>query len=653
MRDTRHSQLKMGLIFPLFLTGVAILAGRLYNVQITNHEHLVELARRQSNTTITLPATRGTIFDRNGEALALSLETPSIFADPGIAAVPGRVRTWLPKVLQVPLAEFKQFLGSNPDIISRVDDPTLARVVEITRRLAEHLNTPEEMLLRRLDVAIDARLTEAARKASPVLGIPEAELRTLLGQERKRFVWVKRQVSAECAGQVKTLKIRGLCVKQEQTRRSARGLCVGQWLGFVGAEGRGLEGLERVEERRLRGTNGIARLEHDGRGKRIAQSADPTVPPRHGSNLHLTIDRRIQEIIEGELNKTFEEFTPVSVSAIVMEPSTGRILAMGSRPGLDVSAMRALNRDELLLRLRNHPIQSTYEYGSTFKPFIAAAAIELGLVTPESMIHCEDGRWIYRRRRLHDHHPYGRLSVTDVIVHSSNIGIAKVGVMLGPTRLRQYVLLYHFGRRYGVNFPAEEPGVVTSARKWNYFTTTSVPMGQEITGTPLQLVTAFSSLVNGGRLMQPYLVEAVADPNTGDLTRRSPLELRRVISEDTSAKMRKILAQVVQRGTAKVLRDAKYPIGGKTGTAQKSDPAGGYSHDKYIASFIGFAPVERPSICVLVLADEPTGGRYYGGQVAAPAVGRIIEKTLALLHSAPESPVRREGDATTVMAGAQ
>ena len=652
MRDTRSGQLKMGLIFPLFLTGVAVLAGRLYNVQITNHEYLVEQARRQSNTTVTLPATRGTIFDRNGEVFALSLETPSVFADPGVAAVPGRIRTWLPKVLHVPEAEFKAFLSANPNIVGRVDDPTLARLVEVTRRLAEHLNTPEATLLARLDTAVGARLDEAARKASPILGIPAAELRELLDHEKKRFVWVKRQISPALARQVEELEIRGLCVKQEQTRRPAEGLCIGQWLGFVGSDGRGLEGLERVFERRLRGTAGIARLERDGRGKRIAHSADPTVPPHHGSDLHLTIDRRIQEIVEDELDKTFEEFSPVSVSAIVMEPATGRILAMGSSPGLDVASLRTLGREELQLRLRNHPVQSVYEYGSTFKPFIAAAALDLGLVTPQSKIHCENGTWIFRKRRLHDHRPYGRLTVTDVIVYSSNIGIGKLGVMLGPSRLRQYVSFYHFGRRHGVKLPAEEPGIVTSARRWTYFTTTSVPMGQEIAGTPLQLVTAFCSLINGGRLMQPYLVEAIKDTNTGDLTRRSPLELKRVISAATSAKMRSILAQVCQRGTAKLLRKAKYPIGGKTGTAQKRDPAGGYSHDKYVASFIGFAPVERPSICVLVLADEPKGGRYYGGQVAAPAVGRIIEKTLALLQSAPQEPVRPQRDMAPVVAGA-
>lgn len=652
MRNERLSHLKMGFLFPLFLTGAAVLAGRLYNVQITNHEYLVEQALRQSKTTVALAAMRGSIFDCNGEALALSLETPSIFADPGIAAVPARIRKWLPDTLGVPRAAFKKFLAANPKIIGRVDDPTLERVVEVTRSLAGHLGAPERPLLARLETAINERLDDAARKAAPVAGIPEAELREALGR-KKRFVWLRREADAACARQVEELKIRGICIKREQARRTAKGLSIGQWLGFVGGDGKGLEGLELTFERRLRGTPGLARLRRDGRGKRIAHSADPTVPPRHGCNLYLTVDRRVQEIVDEELRRTFEEFSPMSVSAIVMDPATGRILAMGSSPGLDMSAMHGMSRAELQIRLRNHPVQSIYEYGSTFKPFVAAAVIDLGLVTPETRIDCERGLWVFRKRRLRDHHSYGVISVTDINVYSSNIGAAKLGLILGADRLRQYVSFYHFGRRHGVKVPAEESGIVTSARRWTYFTTTSVPMGQEIAGTPLQLVTAFCSLINGGRLMQPYLVEAVEDPNTGEVTRRTPLELKRVISAATSATMRKILAQVVRRGTGKVLRSCKYPIGGKTGTAQKRDPAGGYSREKYVASFVGFAPVEQPKICVLVLADEPAGGRYYGGQVTAPAVGRIIDKTLALLHSAPRGPVKPAGAGAAVVATAQ
>ncbi len=650
VRESQPGRLKIGLLFPLFLAGVAVLVGRLYNIQIQNHEFLVELARKQSETTVKIPAVRGTICDRNGVPLAFSLKTPAIFADPGIVAVPAKIRRWLPNLLGVPRPTFKKLLMSRRDIRDAVNDPTLERTVHVVKELAKFLRVPENALLVRLRSAVDDRIAEAARKASPVLGLPEAGLRRALSRER-RFVWLKRPADKACAREIEGLRIRGICVRYEHRRTTAKGMSIGQWLGIVSAEGRGLEGLELLFDRPLRGSPGLARLRRDGRGKRIADSAEPTIPPRHGCKLHLTIDSRIQPIVDAELENVYSEFSPVSASAVVMEPSTGRILAMGSAPGLDVSTMREMGRDELRRRLRNHVVQSVYEYGSTFKPFVAAAAIDLRLVTPESRIHCENGRWVYRKRRLHDHHPYGVMSITDIIVHSSNIGAAKLGLLLGNERLRQYVLLYHFGKKLGIRLPAEEPGLVTPLPRWTYFTTTSVPIGQEIAGTPLQLVTAFCALVNGGRLMQPYIVECIEDPNTGNMPPRTPLELGRIISPETSAKMRHILGQVVERGTGKVLRGCKYPIGGKTGTAQVADPAGGYS-DKYLASFVGFAPVNQPKICVLVMVDQPQGGRYYGGQVAAPAVGHIIEKSLAILDSVsdataglpeserPDSPIR-------------
>jgi cell division protein FtsI (penicillin-binding protein 3) len=262
--------------------------------------------------------------------------------------------------------------------------------------------------------------------------------------------------------------------------------------------------------------------------------------------------------------------------------------------------------------------------------------LDLGRAVPDTRINCENGCWRYRHRTLHDHHPYGILPVSDVIVHSSNIGAAKLGLLLGPQRLARVVELYHFGEEYGVRLPAEEPGIVTRRDRWTYYTTTSVPMGQEIAGTPLQLIAGFCSLINGGRLMEPFIVAAVENPNSGDVTRRTPIEVRRVIRPATSATMRRILAQVVERGTGRRLREARYPIGGKTGTAQKRAAAGGYSHDKFVASFIGFAPVDEPKLCVLVMADEPQGA-HYGGTVAAPAVGRIIDSSLALLEAAPPS----------------
>jgi len=640
VHDLRSNPLRTALVFPLFLAAVAVLAGRLYHVQVQSHSALLELAWKQSRTTVTLPAMRGSIRDCHGRPLAASLNTPAVFADPGIIAVPSRIRTWLPKSLGLTPITFRKFLLDRPKTLSKVNDPTLASTVQVTRELAAYLRLQEDVLLVRLGVAVDLRIRDAARKAAPLLGVPEGELRRTFSRPT-RFVWLRRPADNILARQIKALKLRGVCVKLEPRRQTEDRLSIAQWLGLVGPDSKGrihgTEGLERLFDRELCGTPGLARLSKDGRGKKIASSADPAVPPRNGCDLYLTIDTRIQNIVDAELRQVYQEFAPVAAAAIVMEPSTARILAMDSEPGLDGSKRSEMSTVEIRRRLRNHAVQSVFEYGSTYKPIVLAAALDLGLVTPQTKIHCENGRWKYRKRVLHDTHPYGVLTAGDGVVHSSNILAAKLGLMLGDTRLRRCVLDFGFGTRSGICLPAEEPGTVTPARKWSYWTTTSVPMGQEIAGTPLQLLTAFCALINGGKLLQPYLVEAVHNPNTGEKpSRRSPHLVRRVIKPQTSAAIRRILAAVVERGTGKALRDCKYRIGGKTGTAQRRDPAGGYS-DQYVASFVGFAPVDRPKIAVLVLVDAPQGSRYYGSQVAAPAVGRIIDRTLAMLGATPQA----------------
>ncbi len=633
MLDSRPGPLRTGLVFPVFLVGVAILIGRLCTIQIYQHDQMAELARRQSEMTIPIPAARGNIFDCGREALALSLEIPAVVADPGVVAVPSRVRTWLPQVLNVPPDIFKKFLLASPDIIGEVSDPTLERVITATKELAKFMGVSEQTLMTRLDEAVNARLRDTARAAAPILDMPEDQVYQLLARDR-RFVCLKRPADDECARKIRELGVRGLFVAKEQRRKMAEGIRVGQWQGFVGGEGRGIDGLELAFESRLRGTPGFAVLGRDGHGKKIAYSADPEVPAKNGCHLRLTIDSRLQLILNEEVDRIQAEFSPVSASAVIMDPHTGRILAMDSVPGLDLAKLGTMSAAELQRRLRNHPVQSVYEPGSSFKPFIYAAALELGLITPETRINAEHGSWAYKSRRIHDTHPLGVISATDAVADSSNICAAKVGLMLGDRRIQQWLKLYRFGERTGIELPGEEPGLVTPPSRWTYFTTTSVAFGQEIAVTPLQLATAFCSLINGGRLMQPYLVESVEDPNTGNASTRSPLEIRRVISQATSDKMRKILAQVVERGTGKILSKSKFPIGGKTGTAQKRDSSGGYAERVYISTFIGFSPVEQPRLCVLVMVDEPKG-LYYGAQVAAPAVGRIIEKALTILESTP------------------
>jgi cell division protein FtsI (penicillin-binding protein 3) len=498
---------------------------------------------------------------------------------------------------------------------------------------------------------MDERVADAARRAAPVLGIAEDALRRAFCRPR-RFVRLQRAASEETAAAVRRLDIRGLCVRGEPQRRLVEGLSISQWLGYC-RDAKGVEGLERVFEKRLRGTPGVARLERDGRGRRIADSGDPDVPPRHGCDVFLTIDLRIQKIVDEALQQLHEELRPISASALVMDPWTGRILAMDSVPGLEYSDLGSLSRADALKRLRNHPAQSVYEPGSTFKPFIVATALDLGLVTPETPIHCENGLWRYRSRRLRDSHPLGTLTVRGVIIHSSNIGAAKIGLKVGDRRMQQMLAALHFGRRYGVHVPAEEPGLVTPASRWTYYSTTSVPMGQEIACTPLQLLNAFCAIVNGGQLMRPYVVEQVRDPNLPNadptdprkgriIGEQVPTVLRRVFTRETAAAVRDMLAGVVEEGTAKRIRNTKYTIGGKTGTASKRDPNGrGYAADKYVASFVGYAPVESPRIAVLVMVDEPPKGQHYGGRAAAPTVGRIVDRTLSILESTQSGPQAR------------
>jgi len=242
VHDTRTGHLKTALVFPLFLAAVGVLVGRLYAIQVCGHEDFLALARKQSETTVKLEATRGSIVDCNGTALALTIKIPAVFADPGVASVPPKVRTWLPQALGVPPAEFKKFLATQPELFPDVNDPNLERIVEVTRRLAEWLRRPEQELLGRLLAAVEARRAEVTRKVAPLLNLPEEGVRQALSRDA-RFVWLKRPVDDATARQIQALALRGVCVTDLHARTAASGLMTGPWLGFVWGEGRGLDWL--------------------------------------------------------------------------------------------------------------------------------------------------------------------------------------------------------------------------------------------------------------------------------------------------------------------------------------------------------------------------------------------------------------------------
>jgi cell division protein FtsI (penicillin-binding protein 3) len=340
----------------------------------------------------------------------------------------------------------------------------------------------------------------------------------------------------------------------------------------------------------------------------------------------LTIDLLLQRIVEEALEEACAEHRPKWAVAVAMDPRTGEVLALANRPTYDPNHAGDAKADARINRVVTFP----YEPGSTLKPFTCAYALDLGLVRPDTMIDCENGQWKHGPRILHDHDTYAKLSLADVIKKSSNIGAAKVGALiLGQKRLYECMKRWGFGERTGVDMPAEDPGLLFPLSRWTIYSETSVPMGHEISVTPLQLCAAMSAIANGGTLYKPFVVRRVASTDGAVVVDNGPEAVRRVINPKAAKEMTEILEGVVKEGTGKKAAVPGVRVAGKTGTSQKIDPkTHQYTHEKYIASFVGFAPAEDPKLCIAVVLDEPQGGSYYGGAVAAPVVGKILQRGL-------------------------
>ncbi len=433
----------------------------------------------------------------------------------------------------------------------------------------------------------------------------------------KQFVWLKRRATeAEAA---KVVRMEGIGVRTEYLRRYPNGPLLAHVLGMTTIDDEGAEGLEAALNRLLVGNASREAIVVDGARRKLSF---PDLPAT-GLDVQLTIDMALQRIVEEELDRACAEKRPKWAVVVAMDPKTGAILALANRPVFDPNERVGDPRVH-----QNLAVMAPYEPGSTWKPFCVAGALEERLLTPKTLIDCEMGIWKYGPRVLHDHHPYGRLSVSDVISKSSNIGAAKVGVLLGRERLWKWADAFGFGTRTGIELPLEDGGRLVPLGKWSVYTTTSVPMGHEISVTVLQLVTAMSAIANGGKLMRPYVVQRTTGPAGEELWRAKPEVARVVLSPETSAMMRDMLAEVVKTGTGGKAKIDGVSVAGKTGTTQKIDPVTRqYTHEKFISSFVGFAPAEAPKVCIAVVIDEPQG-EYYGGAVAAPVVGNILKRGL-------------------------
>ncbi len=569
------------------------LGARLVQIHLRQRDRLVAYTERQRRAVIPIPARRGMIVDAQGRVMAVSVERPSVYADPNQIPPP----TCLPD-------------GEDLTPAERLAEPNVARAYEQTgRKLAAVL-------------AMDGRILAG-------------DLKHRAG---RRFMWVKRFVTDEQARAVKELGLRGVGILYEPERQYPMNPRFAHGLGFVNREGRPLAGLEYAYNEDLKGTPGHRSVVTDVRRRAIYSDPGGYQPPQDGHHVVLTIDTVIQSIAERELAVAVEAFHGEAGSVVVMAPKTGEVLALGNVPTFDLDRYMDFPKNARC----NRVIVSPVEPGSTFKPFIAAAALAEKVTWCGEEIFCHHGLYRAGRRRLHDHHPYGNLTFEKVVIKSSNIGMAILGERLGNARLHEYIRRFGFGRKTGIELPGEDRGLVVPLDKWTSYSTTSLPMGQEIAVTGIQLATAFSAVVNGGLLLKPRVVRAVVD-SEGRLVRdlSGPVVVRRVLPESVARRIgQDILVRVVNEGTGRRAKLAGYQVLGKTGTAQIArDDGPGYEPDAYVSSFVGAAPAEDPAVLVYLNVVRPDRRiAYYGGTVAAPAVGEILAKTLPYLGVPPKEP---------------
>lgn len=475
-----------------------------------------------------------------------------------------------------------------------------------------------------------ANAAEAVNQLCSIFGDCTAkERRTLIARlsTKQSFAYVRKHVTADQARRVVDLKLKGIRTDKEPQRYYPNSELAAAVIGFVGAEHKGLSGIEWAYDSRIRGTDGQVLLLKDAKQQSYDRAERPPTP---GATIELTLDAHLQHIAERELETAIEEHRPESGVVVILDPSSGEILAMASRPTFNPNAFEKFSDNER----RNRAVQDTYEPGSTFKAVTASAAIEERLMPISTLINTDPGIIRIGNRVIDEYqgHHYGVLSFTDVIVKSSNVGAVKIGLQVGTDRLSKYVELYGFGRPVSPDFLSENPGIVWKKEQWTESALASVSMGYQVAVTPLQVISAFSAIGNRGVYMEPRVVKAISDANGRRVV--TPKILRRVVSEETASTLTTIMEQVVERGTAKAAQIPGFTIAGKTGTAEKLIN-GRYSKTNNYASFAGFVPSRDPKLAILVMLDSPRTGGTSGGVAAAPAFRRIAEEALRYLRVAP------------------
>lgn len=439
------------------------------------------------------------------------------------------------------------------------------------------------------------------------------------------FVWLRRQVPIEQWNKVEDLKLRGIGSEPTRQRVYPHGPLAAHVLGFTNVDGQGLEGIERAFDAELRGGVQALVVGHDAWGRQFEMGDGWGSLPRAGAHVELTIDVALQRVAEEELERAVHEFQARAGALVALDPNTGEVLAMANVPRFDPNHIKGVGPEVY----RNRAITDVYEPGSTFKAFLATAAIEEQVVRPEDRINCENGHYTVGNRTIRDSHPHGVLTFADVIAESSNIGSAKVAERLGNERFGKFVHGFGFGMPTGVDLPGEAGGLLRPVEKWGRIHLVTTAFGQGIAVTPLQMARGFAAIANGGDLLRPYIVKRVTDDSGTVRYAATPHLERRVMSKRTAETVTGLLVGVTEHGTGKQARIDGFRVAGKTGTAQKVDPVTGrYSARDRMSSFIGFVPAENPAVVIVAVLDSPRTATY-GGVVAAPVFKAVAEYGLA------------------------
>ena len=477
--------------------------------------------------------------------------------------------------------------------------------------------------------AVPTEIPDLAGTISLISKITKTDPRETLAKCKaaRTFCWVARKADAEIADRIRALNLRGIYFQKESRRFYPKRELAAQVLGYVGMDDEGLSGIERQYDDKLRGSPGRMLISVDAHRKWFGSVEKQ---PEPGENVVLTVDEQIQYIAERELATAMEQTHAVTGTVIVQNPHTGEILALANQPTFNPNRTREITPE----RLKNHAVSDVYEPGSTFKVVTISAALEEKLTRPDEVFDCQMGSIVINGMRIRDSRPHGLLPVWGILAESSDVGAIKIALRLGEDRFYKYIRAFGFGQQTGIELPGETRGLTKPVNRWSKVSIGAISMGQEIGISPMQLASLVSTIANDGIAVPPRIVVATTDPQpTPQTVAFHPADGRRVISSMTAAEMKQMMQKVVLEGTGKKAVLEGYSSAGKTGTAQKVDPAThAYSRTKYVASFAGFAPINNPAIVVAVILDSAVG-LHQGGQVSAPIFQRVAQQVLEYLHT--------------------